>query len=98
MTEKGKPGRYARILVRGDSHLRSMKRVMVFHELGHLGPGCRFPIGPVFARVQLNDDGLERFPAPVVRDVEEFGVVRMRKQPIGDIGKGVHDKGESVSS
>ena len=53
---------------------------MVFHEASHLGPGCRLPIGPVVAHVQLNDDGLEMVPAPLVRDVKEFGVVGTRKQ------------------
>jgi hypothetical protein len=59
---------------------------MVFHEPSHLGPGCRLPIGSVFAHVQLNDDGLEMVPAPLVRDVKEFGVVGTRKQLVD-----VHD-------
>ena len=59
-----------------EEHLRSMEGVLVSHEHKNLVRSHRLAIGPVFAHVQLNNDGLEMLPPLLVRDVEELVVGR----------------------
>jgi hypothetical protein len=54
--------------------------VVVPHRESDLGGGHGLAIRSVFAHIQLDDDRLEAFSPLFIRDVEEFGVRRMRKQ------------------